>query len=364
LKDGRVIVVSAINIVDGGMRTILDESINHFRKIENEYKIVYLVSQDVADSYQGIEGIEFVSFPLSRRSWLFRLYYEYIGFKRWQLSAGYVNVFLWLSLHDTTPNVFASRQAVYCHNAVVFLKLNIRHIFLAPRLYIVSLLYKYIYRLGIRKNKKVIVQQHWFGDFFQSYTNRNCILVARPHFDLSRGNFHAKAVKSDSFFYPAFPRVFKNHMTLVNAFKSVPKSTLDLTLSGNENRISQAIQKFCAKNTCENVRFLGRMSRDETLSRLAGCKALIFPSTLESWGLPISEAVALEKTVLLPDLPYAREAAGDYCNVYWFDPYLTESIVDAVGRYESGASPDGATGYVKKYDEVITWDEILQELVS
>ena len=37
---------------------------------------------------------------------------------------------------------------------------------------------------------------------------------------------------------------------------------------------------------------------------------LIFPSKLETWGLPISEFMAFDKPMLIADLPYAHETAA------------------------------------------------------
>jgi glycosyltransferase involved in cell wall biosynthesis len=50
------------------------------------------------------------------------------------------------------------------------------------------------------------------------------------------------------------------------------------------------------------------------------CNALLFPSRLETWGLPISEARQLEKILIVSDLPYAHETVGGYKNAVFIDP--------------------------------------------
>ena len=50
------------------------------------------------------------------------------------------------------------------------------------------------------------------------------------------------------------------------------------------------------------------------------CDIVVFPSRLETWGLPISEAKILNKPLLVADLPYAHETVGDY-NQVAFIPY-------------------------------------------
>ena len=104
-------------------------------------------------------------FPNSKRSWLHRLYYEYIRFR--SLSAA-LRPQLWLSLHDMTPNVHAERQAVYCHNAAPFYRLRFQDAVLEPRFALFVLLYGMLYSINLGKNRFVIVQQQWMRREFES----------------------------------------------------------------------------------------------------------------------------------------------------------------------------------------------------
>ncbi|RYZ97701.1 MAG: glycosyltransferase, partial [Sphingobacteriaceae bacterium] len=45
---------------------------------------------------------------------------------------------------------------------------------------------------------------------------------------------------------------------------------------------------------------------------------LVFPSKLETWGLPISEFKAFNKPVLVADMLYANETVGNYDKVNFF----------------------------------------------
>ena len=63
---------------------------------------------------------------------------------------------------------------------------------------------------------------------------------------------------------------------------------------------------------------------------------LIFPSKLETWGLPITEAKGYEKRMFLPNLPYAKETIGNYDLVRFFDienpKELAQLITDFVNN--------------------------------
>jgi glycosyltransferase involved in cell wall biosynthesis len=47
---------------------------------------------------------------------------------------------------------------------------------------------------------------------------------------------------------------------------------------------------------------------------------LIFPSKLETWGMPITEFEATGKPILAIDLPYAHETVGEYAQAAFFPP--------------------------------------------
>ena len=60
------------------------------------------------------------------------------------------------------------------------------------------------------------------------------------------------------------------------------------------------------------------------------CECLIFPSTLETWGLPISEFKPSRKKMILADLPYAHETANNAIETAFFEPYNAEQLAGLI----------------------------------
>ncbi|MBU1833738.1 MAG: glycosyltransferase [Gammaproteobacteria bacterium] len=357
------IVVSATNIVDGGMLTILEQAVSAFKIVAERSRVIFLVANSEVVNNFDFGHIEVFCFPLSKKSWFYRVYFEYHGFKRWQIKNNILNIDLWFSLHDMTPSVKAARQAVYCHNPSMYLDLSFRDFILAPKLFLFSKLYNFLYVINLRKNIKVVVQQHWLGDFFSNYVGVESVVVARPVLENIRSfDSHSEVV---DFFYPAFPRLFKNHLNLVKAFEGIDDVvSLGITISGSENKVASRVKSYCDHSNLRNVYFLGSMSRNAVIDRLSRCKALVFPSLIETWGLPISEAIQLNKPILVADRPYAHETVGDYANVYWFDPDSVESLSACVRRFLSGAVPDGPRAYKRTYKEKRSWAELIDDLLG
>jgi len=61
----------------------------------------------------------------------------------------------------------------------------------------------------------------------------------------------------------------------------------------------------------DRVRFLGPVPYEEILGFYRGARAMVFPSLLETFGLPLLEAMIAETPIVAADIPTFREIAGD-----------------------------------------------------
>jgi glycosyltransferase involved in cell wall biosynthesis len=148
--------------------------------------------------------------------------------------------------------------------------------------------------------------------------------------------------------YPVLPRVFKNIEVLCRAAELLPlhlqaKIEIRLTLDGTENAYARnLVEKF---GGIKALRFIGRQNREEMADQYAACGTVLFPSKLETWGLPISEAKALGKSLLVADLPYAHEAVGSYADVSFLPANDVASWAKAIELVATGSwDHDGSTG--------------------
>jgi glycosyltransferase involved in cell wall biosynthesis len=64
---------------------------------------------------------------------------------------------------------------------------------------------------------------------------------------------------------------------------------------------------------------------------------LLFPSRLETWGLPISEAKKYGLPMLVADLPYAKETVGNYAQVEFIDVDDHRSLAVQLLAFQRGA---------------------------
>jgi hypothetical protein len=149
------IVISGINIHQGGPMTVLTSCLDFMDKnLARKYEIIALVHDKDKFNHENIELIEF---PLSRKSWLVRVYYEYFYFKKLSKK---INPNLWFSIHDTTPNVSSDIRVVYCHNPSPFHKLKLKDILLDKKFFLFAVFYRYLYQINIKIGLEIIFKNY------------------------------------------------------------------------------------------------------------------------------------------------------------------------------------------------------------
>lgn len=326
----KTIVLSGINLIEGGPLTIYEDCLRCVEKyfLEN-YEIVALVhNRELFSEFDS--KIKFIEFMDSKKSYLKRFYYEYFYFKRLSKK---LKPYLWFSLHDMTPNVVTDKRAVYCHNPIIFYDVKRKDVINEFKMFMFSRFYKYIYKINIKKNNFVVVQQDWIRKRFKKIFKIKNVVVAHPNvvIDNSNNNYKNTKIVKNSFLYPSFPRIFKNFEVICKAVEILENKNIEnfkvyLTIDGSENIYSKEIVEKYGRLKC--IEFIGLQTRENLMKYYSKIETVIFPSKLETWGLPISEAKAFGKNIILADLEYAHETLGTYEKVMFFGPDDAEKLAE------------------------------------
>jgi glycosyltransferase involved in cell wall biosynthesis len=316
----RTIVLSGVNITSTGILAIYNDArASLSADYRDTYDIVALVHQK---SLFDVPGVTFVEYPEIKSSWLRRLHFEYFECRA---ISEEIKPHLWFAMHDMTPNVDAEVKAVYCHNPSAFYPFRIQEALLDWKFGLFALFYRFLYGINIKSNDFVVVQQQWIRSVFRSRYGVRNVVVAHPSVEhlamrMSRGS-PAPSNSRYRFFYPAYPRTFKNIEQILNAARRLELGGFNqfevwLTMDGFETPYAaKMVREFSDLTT---VKWLGLLPRTEVMRLYGEADCLIFPSKLETWGMPITEFKATEKPILAADLPYAHETVGEYGKVAFF----------------------------------------------
>jgi UDP-N-acetylglucosamine:LPS N-acetylglucosamine transferase len=320
MEKNKKIVVSAINITSGGPLSILKQ-VQRSLKAHKNVEIIYLLG--TKKIIKLLKNEKAFYFPLSKKNWLFRLFYEYIYFKNLSKK---IRPDIWFSLHDISPFVIAKKKFVYCHNPSIFLKLKLINFF-DYKLLLFKLFYKFLYRFNIKSNNRVIVQQSWIKKYFKKNICPNTkIEIIRPDENKKKiskefANSMQKNIAKKNIInvlFPTTPRTFKNIEFLIDVSKDNEirkKFIFNITISGNENLYARYLKLRALR--LKNIKLIGYKKNINQYYKKADI--VITTSLLETWSLPLSEAVFFKKFIMAPNLPYAKENLNSYPLAIFFN---------------------------------------------
>jgi len=138
--------------------------------------------------------------------------------------------------------------------------------------------------------------------------------------------------------YPANFWPHKNHAMLLTAYgmyrAAHPRSDLKLVLTGSPDARMHAVREAAeAMGLSSHVVFPGFLPDEDFASLLHACRAMVFPSLYEGFGMPVLEAMEFEKPVLCSNVTSLPEVAGDAALL--FDPRKPQEIAAAIARIDS-----------------------------
>lgn len=360
------IIISAINCIEGGTLSVLKDLLKSIAD-KNEFEVIALVNSKTLFIENCYENIQFLEFPDSKKSWFKRLNYEYKEF--YKLSKQ-LKPDMWLSMHDITPNVDVDFLATYCHNPTPFYKFKIKDFLFDRKFGLFVLFYKYLYKINIKKNKYVFVQQEWIKNQFEKMFNLNNVIVAKPNLlevnQESKLNEVNLTHKTKIFFFPSYPRVFKNFEVICKAVeylvneKKITNFKIYLTLNGTENKYASSI--YSQFYNLSNIEFIGILPRSDIFNLYEKTDVMIFPSKLETWGLPITEFKKFNKSFILADLSYAKETLGDYEKVNFFNPDDFVQLANIMQSYIENKPNYQVNKVLTDKNELNGWDEFIRFL--
>ncbi len=146
--------------------------------------------------------------------------------------------------------------------------------------------------------------------------------------------------ESCEFLYVASGEPHKNHRRMIEAWRLLAEEGLftSLRLTLDETRFStlcREIEEMCQRHGLK-VKNMGTLSHGDVLALYKDVDALIYPSTFESFGLPLIEARQEGLPVIAAELDYVRDVCSP---VQTFDPTSPVSIARAVKRFLAVPEP-------------------------
>lgn len=314
------IVVIDIAASEGGALTLLESFHRYVREFDTDNEWVFLLGSDLLE---GSDRIRTVVLAEVKANWLRRLAFDLVSGRRLIRT---LKPDLVLSLQNTYTYGLKCPQVVYVHQSLPFQ--HVKNFSMTRpgerRLAFYQHVIGAIIKQSVCRADHVIVQTRWMRDAILDQVNisNDRVSVIAPDLEDLSAYRHVGDPVAGSFFYPTADLSYKNNEVIYAACRLLREQgtdhfTVRLTI---DSSISDP-----------NVEAIGRVSRERVMAELS-CSTLIFPSLIESYGLPLVEARALGALILAADLPYARETLDGYGNAYFFDPASPVQLAALMAR--------------------------------
>ena len=317
------IVVNDIAAEYGGALTVLKSFYEYIlnNDVENEY--IFLLSSPL---FEETERIKIVICDDVKKSGLHKMKFDFFSGKKLinSLHPDYV-----LSLQNIITYGVKARQGVYVHQSIPFQKEK-NFSFLKGAERGTAFVQKFIGRIirkSVKKADDVFVQTKWMKENVAEMCKVSLEKVSVVPFesDIPKGLEKAQSYPSNEFFYPAtFEGIYKNHECIYQAIDILSDEGI------NDYHFTLTLPKEDQPKR-EPITHCGLVDQ-KTLFEMYRNSVVIFPSYIETIGLPLLEARETNSLIIAADCQYSRETLNGYTNAYFFDPFKPEKLAELMKK--------------------------------
>ena len=311
---------------DGGGLFVLNNFYQDVLTFGNkDFEWYFIVS---TNEIKETDRVRVLCYPEVKTSWIARLEFEYVRIPKIfkELNPDFI-----ISLQNMPINRCGVRQFVYLHQSLQFLHkkfslLKSEECSLAIRQKFISAFIKN----AMPKAEHIFVQTQWIKDATVEWLKRDEKEISIVPVSLNIDGINIKRYSgalSRVFFYPARAEIYKNHQAIIDACYVLKSKgindyqvilTIEKDMSSYANRIIEQTKDL-------PIQCIGTVSYEKIWDYYSQ-SILLFPSYLETCGLPLLEAKAACARIIASDMPFSHEALDDYPNVEFF-PYDNPKVL-------------------------------------
>lgn len=322
---GRRVLVLDVAADAGGALSVLRE---YYDRLKSDKETQYIFCVGLPE-LEETDTIRICRFPWVKKSWLHRLWFDHVVVQR---LVRRLRVDAVLSLQNLRISRVRLPQTVYLHQALPFSEHRFR-LRENPRFWIYQHIIGRSIRSSVKKADRVIVQTRWMKETVcrQTGVAPEKVQVQPPHLPTDMPYHFDAAAWRRRFFYPAGAYSYKNHALILQAMDRLAAegfADYEVLLTLREEELPAAARYPAIR---EQLRFLGPLAHEDVL-RLYAETVLVFPSYIETLGLPLLEAALAGAPILASDCPFSREILADYPSVGFFDPFRSDMLAESMRK--------------------------------
>lgn len=344
------IVVNDIAACSAGALTVLKSFYQYIKENDFKNEYVFLLSEA---HFEETDRIKIINCADIKRNRIKKLLFDfaYGRFFIAKLAPDYV-----LSLQNIITFGLTCKQGVYVHQAIPFQ--NIKSFSFVKKRERKYAIYQHIIgkiiKWSIKYSNDVFVQTHWMKKAVEDCMRcPPCKVKVISMEKQNEGSTHG-IYRCDfkHFFYPTTDEnVYKNQECLYKASKLLEERKI------KEYRITLTLNK---KNE-GHFDYTGFLSKEE-MERMYSRSILVYPSYIETLGLPLLEAKHNKAVIFAADCPYAHDVLDGYSNAYFFHPMNPVALADLMERAILGKIQYHDESNFSKKEHNGSWEILVQTI--
>lgn len=311
----KVVLVNATSATVGGSLTILNQFIENIDICSTK---IYYIFVPINSHFESFCNVEFV--PIEAKKYIDRIKWDLIGVKRW-CKVKNIKPDLIISLQNTNVIYKDIPQIAYLHQPLPYAKESSWNLLKKDerKMWFYKYLYKVWINMTVRKNHHIIIQTEWMKrSIIDSGFLKENIIVAKPYIkDIDIEKIKTLNIDSDKIlFYPAANYKYKNHDVIIEAINIIKNNSPNLVKKikiiftlDKESELKNKVEYYELSDT---ILFIGNQKYDNILSYFKSSDVVLFPSYIETFGLPLIEASIFGKKILVADCDYSKEVLNGY----------------------------------------------------
>lgn len=316
------IVVNDIAASEGGALTVLHDFDEEIRSSNDDNEWIFLLNDYY---FEETTNIKIKVLNEIKNSWFKRLFFELFQGKK---IVNQLKPDIYFSLQNTATLGVKAKQIVYLHQSLPYQKEKSFSFFrkkerkLAIYQKIIGRLYEYLFK---QSKAEIVVQTEWMKEAVKQRIS-NKVVVVPPHLKIPDSLPNEKKENEKvTFFYPASDSLYKNHQVIYEAVNHIVESgytNFQVVLTIPEKSVTN--QKF--------YHFIGQVSRDKVFEYYSN-SILLFPSYIETYGMPLKEATFFNTPIIASDTIFSREILDGYNNVDFFNKFESIELANKMISY-------------------------------
>ena len=306
LPANTIIVCDTAASTSGALSVLRDFHFSVMNYPDKSIRWIFIIG---TPTLEEAENVKVIRLPWVKKNWLNRLFFDTFIAPKIVKREKADKI---LSLQNIAMPFVKIPQIIYLHLSIPFSK----------------------HRFPLFEDKKMWVYPNilsnlicWMTDAVVEKTGvcGDKIIVIPPVVNIEpKCRFTFSKTDLPTFIYPAVPFAYKNHEVILRACSLLNEAGITeyrvvFTLDGTENKLSAALKSESEKQDLP-IEFIGTVTR-EKLFEWYSKAVLLFPSYIETFGMPILEAKMHGAPVIAADMPFSREILQDHADKAFFFEY-------------------------------------------